>query len=279
MKFETILSAFEWAAMESQRSLDTDHDSDGNLYDTDGALYARRVRQAKKFRERLLAMWEWEELGFWVAGEVADLILGTAKKIKAERNDLRVENARLKDFATGYGMVSEADSMEEAAVLVCGLHGRVDNLQAVLEQVEWFDTTLPDYPGEYCPWCGEDRHDGHASDCSRQGGLSRAENSLREDRAHWMTKCAGLEVENAKLRAESEAIGALSDHITESAFKIKAENARLMRALDDIAGVAYNYDGYDSASDLKKLIDELYVAARRALDGKEGFDVMEDKDV
>jgi hypothetical protein len=133
---------------------------------------------------------------------------------------------------------------------------------------------------------------------STLGKVAAERNDLRddllktdEDRAHWMAKCAGLEVENARLKDFAAGRGMVSeaDSVEEAAVlvcglhgrvdKLEVENARLMRALDDIAGVAYNYDGYDSAGDLKKLIDELYVAARRALDGKEGFDVMEDKDV
>jgi hypothetical protein len=46
-----------------------------------------------------------------------------------------------------------------------------DRAREALKQVEWFDTTGPDYPGEYCPWCDNDYHDGHAPDCPRQAAL------------------------------------------------------------------------------------------------------------
>ena len=59
------------------------------------------------------------------------------------------ENRRLKSFAIGRGMVSEADNWEEIAVLVCGLHDRIDRIKAAynnaMDEVrELTQTELPD---------------------------------------------------------------------------------------------------------------------------------------
>lgn len=50
-----------------------------------------------------------------------------------------------------------------------------DRAREALRWVEWFDTTRPDYPGEYCPWCDCDYHEGHAPDCPRQIALGLQE--------------------------------------------------------------------------------------------------------
>ena len=48
-------------------------------------------------------------------------------------NECESELARLKSFASGRGMVSEASDMSEVAVLVCGLHDEIARLAKKLE--------------------------------------------------------------------------------------------------------------------------------------------------
>ena len=48
------------------------------------------------------------------------------------------------------------------------------DLLAALESVEWVrDEDLPEYD-KWCPWCGNYRKYGHASDCQRHAALARA---------------------------------------------------------------------------------------------------------
>ena len=56
--------------------------------------------------------------------------------LMAEEENARLRNEleRLKDFAAGRGMVSEAADMREVAVLVCGLHDEITRLRR--EQVD-----------------------------------------------------------------------------------------------------------------------------------------------
>lgn len=50
-----------------------------------------------------------------------------------EMAELREENARLRSFASGHGMPSEADDWTEVAVLVHGLYDRIDRMHKALE--------------------------------------------------------------------------------------------------------------------------------------------------
>jgi len=50
--------------------------------------------------------------------------------------ELLEENKRLKIFASGRGMVSEADSMAEVAVLVCGLYDKIEQLESELRDAK-----------------------------------------------------------------------------------------------------------------------------------------------
>jgi hypothetical protein len=59
---------------------------------------------------------------------------------------LKEENQRIKEFAMGRGMVSEADNMPEVAVLVCGLHDKITMLEEALDTKQRvYDRLLKDY--------------------------------------------------------------------------------------------------------------------------------------
>jgi hypothetical protein len=49
---------------------------------------------------------------------------------------------RLQSFAAGRGMVSEADNMAEVAVLMCGLHDKIDMLK---EDLRWYHAERDQY--------------------------------------------------------------------------------------------------------------------------------------
>ena len=53
-----------------------------------------------------------------------------------DEENLIEENKRLKLFASGRGMVSEADNMSEVAVLVCGLHDKIERLERELRDAK-----------------------------------------------------------------------------------------------------------------------------------------------
>ena len=59
---------------------------------------------------------------------------GTGYCVICEWEATREENERIKAFATGRGMVSEADGIEEVAVLVCGLYDKIAELKSELEK-------------------------------------------------------------------------------------------------------------------------------------------------
>ena len=75
---------------------------------------------------------------------------------------LEAEITRLKDFARGRGMVSEAADMVEVAVLVCGLHDKIARLKAELRksQDSMSKTTCKICGGILCCYsCDEPMHD------------------------------------------------------------------------------------------------------------------------
>lgn len=49
---------------------------------------------------------------------------------------LKARNERLIQAAQGRGMVSEMQNMEECAVLVCGLHDRIERMENKLLDIE-----------------------------------------------------------------------------------------------------------------------------------------------
>ena len=55
--------------------------------------------------------------------------------MEKQDDELRTEIKRIRDFASGRGMVSEAADLVEVAVLVCGLHDKIDDLQ---KKLEWY---------------------------------------------------------------------------------------------------------------------------------------------
>jgi hypothetical protein len=57
------------------------------------------------------------------------------KEASAQLEQLKGDNERLLLFSQGRGMVSEADNFEEVAILVCGLHDRVDQLRAARDEM------------------------------------------------------------------------------------------------------------------------------------------------
>jgi hypothetical protein len=54
---------------------------------------------------------------------------GVTVCLLCEIERLQADNKRLADFAAGRGMASEAGGPEEIAVLVCGLHDKVERLE------------------------------------------------------------------------------------------------------------------------------------------------------
>ena len=54
---------------------------------------------------------------------------------------------------------------------IAELEAEVERLRALIEEVEWFNSTLDDSYIEVCPWCDCEEAQGHASDCKRQAAL------------------------------------------------------------------------------------------------------------
>jgi hypothetical protein len=77
-------------------------------------------------------------------------------------------------------MQRAAEDAEREYERVKGLDARIDELKAentklraALEQVEWVGESCGVF-GE-CPWCLNDRAEGHTSDCARQSALRQSE--------------------------------------------------------------------------------------------------------
>jgi hypothetical protein len=68
---------------------------------------------------------------------------GVTVCLLCEIERLQTDNKRLADFAAGRGMASEAAGPEEIAVLVCGLHDKVERLRGELARA--IQTTPEDY--------------------------------------------------------------------------------------------------------------------------------------
>jgi len=60
---------------------------------------------------------------------------GHIARLHAENERLFAENRRLLQAAQGRGMVSEMQNMEECAVLVCGLHDRIERMENKLRTI------------------------------------------------------------------------------------------------------------------------------------------------
>ena len=58
------------------------------------------------------------------------------KEAREEMLEILATDKRIIEAASGRGMVSEMDNMEEVAVLVCGLHDKVQMLEATNKYLE-----------------------------------------------------------------------------------------------------------------------------------------------
>jgi hypothetical protein len=81
--------------------------------------------------------------------------------LRLENEQLHTENAKLRADISHWIGVSEDIERDR------------DKLRAALEQVEWVGESCGVF-GE-CPWCLNDRAEGHTSDCARQSALRQSE--------------------------------------------------------------------------------------------------------
>jgi hypothetical protein len=117
----------------------------------------------------------WAKIGF-VDIKVAACLggmtrYGDAKFIAAARELVPALARRVQELESRNSELRMALSMGTAIKLAEGsliVLDRVRHLEEVLEAVEWMPA-----PGSVirCPWCGNERQQGHAPDCARQGGL------------------------------------------------------------------------------------------------------------
>jgi hypothetical protein len=69
------------------------------------------------------------------------------KEAREEMLDILATDKRLVQAALGRGMASEMDNIEEVAVLVCGLHDKIDRLEkenrSLDEQIRGLSINIP----------------------------------------------------------------------------------------------------------------------------------------
>jgi hypothetical protein len=141
---------------------------------------------------------------------------------------LQADNKRLKSFAAGRGMASEADGPEEIAVLVCGLHDKVERLRGELARA--IQTTPEDYD-----WSVLDRAF-EAGQMQRELDNARADHAIIAD-----ITMDGDNMDPDEMRREVHKIAALAsqghsgikeaDELRLTCLRLHAELERVITAL------------------------------------------------
>ena len=134
---------------------------------------------------------------------------------------LEAEITRLKDFARGRGMVSEAADMVEVAVLVCGLHDKIARLKADLRksQDSMSKTTCKICGGILCCYsCDEPMHD-----------LSLEISGQKHEIERLKTKCDELSIWNGQLETVINVGNGMREELYKDIERLKAENAELRK--------------------------------------------------